>query len=111
MAWASDKPYTPVWASAKMPIETFGDGWPKEFHVWRMDWNETAIKLYCDGQELNSVQLSRTINQDGERKNPFHAAQFMILNLAIGGNAGGDPSKTDFPGRFEVDYVRVYQKN
>jgi len=23
---------------------------------------------------------------------------------------GGDPSKTEFPARFEVDYVRVYQK-
>jgi hypothetical protein len=32
-----------------------------------------------------------------------------LLNLAIGGNSGGDPSKTAFPARFEVDYVRVYQ--
>jgi len=31
------------------------------------------------------------------------------LNLAIGGTAGGDPSATAFPARFEVDYVRVYQ--
>jgi hypothetical protein len=32
------------------------------------------------------------------------------LNLAISGQNGGDPSKTAFPARFEVDYVRVYQK-
>jgi len=34
----------------------------------------------------------------------------MLLNLAIGGMNGGDPSGTEFPARFEVDYVRVYQK-
>jgi hypothetical protein len=34
----------------------------------------------------------------------------MLLNVAIGGTNGGDPSNTVFPNRFEVDYVRVYQK-
>lgn len=31
-------------------------------------------------------------------------------NLAIGGNNGDAPSKTAFPTRYEIDYVRVYQK-
>ena len=34
----------------------------------------------------------------------------MLFDLAIGGQNGGDPSNTTFPNRFEVDYVRVYQK-
>jgi hypothetical protein len=34
----------------------------------------------------------------------------MLLNLALGGAHGGDPAKTIFPRRFEIDYVRVYQK-
>lgn len=34
----------------------------------------------------------------------------MLVNLAIGGTSGGDPSQTEFPSRFEVDYIRVYQK-
>jgi len=33
----------------------------------------------------------------------------IILNLAVG-STGGDPSATTFPGRFEVDYVRVSQR-
>jgi beta-glucanase (GH16 family) len=33
----------------------------------------------------------------------------VILNLAIGGTSGGDPSNTSFPAKFEVDWVRVYQ--
>jgi hypothetical protein len=32
-----------------------------------------------------------------------------LLNLAIGGTQGGDPAKTNFPTKFEIDYVRVYQ--
>jgi hypothetical protein len=32
------------------------------------------------------------------------------LNQAIGAN-GGDPSQTKFPIRFEVDWVRVYQRS
>ena len=62
-----------------------------------------------DGERLNAVPLSRTVNQDGSASNPFHQPQYLLLNLAVGGTQGGDPSKTTFPARFEVDYVRVYQ--
>lgn len=35
---------------------------------------------------------------------------YIIINLAIGGTSGGDPSNTIFPARYEIDYIRVYQK-
>ncbi len=59
---------------------------------------------------LNEVDLTKTINEDDEGKNPFHQPHYIILNLAIGGKAGGDPSNTKFPAKFEVDYVRIYQR-
>ena len=34
----------------------------------------------------------------------------MLVNLAIGGINGGDPSATPFPTRYEIDYVRVFQR-
>jgi hypothetical protein len=34
----------------------------------------------------------------------------LILNLAVGGTRGGDPAATEFPARFEIDFVRVYQQ-
>ena len=58
---------------------------------------------------MNTIDLTETINQDNEKANPFHEPQYILLNLAIGGTSGGDPSETVFPARFEVDYVRVYQ--
>jgi len=41
---------------------------------------------------------------------PFMQPAYMILNLAIGGQNGGDPTNTTFPARYEIDYVRVFQK-
>jgi len=110
VAWGTKKRWTPKWDRSKKPVRSFKDpDWAKKFHVWRMDWDENEIKLSVDGQVLNTTDLRKTVNA-GDRKNPFRQPHYIILNLAIGGNAGGDPSKTKFPARFEVDYVRVYQR-
>ena len=110
-AWGGAKRSEPVWAIVRKPIDSYGPDWPGAFHVWRMDWDERAIVLSVDGERLNEVELSRTVNQDGTGTNPFHQPHYLLLNLAIGGTQGGDPSKTPFPARFEADYVRVYQRS
>ena len=109
-AWGGAKPFQPIWADMRKPITSFDQSWSSQFHVWRMDWDERAIVLSVDGQRLNEVDLTRTVNQDGSGTNPFHHPHYLLVNLAIGGTQGGDPSKTSFPGRYEVDYVRVYQR-
>ena len=75
-----------------------------------MDWDENGIQIYVDDLLLNTVDLKQTFNKDKEGKNPFRQPHYLLLNLAIGGANGGDPSPTQFPSRFEVDYVRVYQR-
>ena len=40
---------------------------------------------------------------------PFDAPQFLLLNLAIGGDLGGPVDDGIFPVTMEVDYVRVWQ--
>ncbi|TSA53119.1 MAG: glycoside hydrolase family 16 protein, partial [Planctomycetaceae bacterium] len=110
-AWATEKRWVAKWDDSKKPITEFNvPNWSEKFHIWRMDWDSDSIKLYVDDMLLNEVDLSTTINKDGEGKNPFHQPHYIILNLAIGGKAGGDPSNTKFPAKFEVDYVRIYQK-
>lgn len=99
------------WFSKTKNTDTLGGKeWASKFHIWRMDWDENAIALYMDDVLLNRVELSRLLNKDGSGINPFKQPHYMLLNLAIGGMNGGDPSGTAFPNRFEVDYVRVYQK-
>ena len=110
VAWGSSRQWEPKWNSVKKPITEFQDPkWSQKFHVWRMDWDSDKIQLYVDDTLLNSTGLKDTFNQDKEAKNPFRQPQYIILNFAIGGQSGGDPSQTKFPARFEVDYVRVYQ--
>ena len=94
----------------KIPFSKFlkkDPKWAEKFHVWKMEWTTDFIKIYLDDELLNTISLSETKNPDGF--NPFHQPHYILLNLAIGGN-GGDPSATTFPRKYEVDYVRVYQK-
>jgi len=110
-AWGTEKRWVPKWDDIRIPITDFNDpNWSKKFHVWRMDWDVNSIKLYVDEILLNTIDLKTTFNKDKERKNPFRQPHYIILNLAIGGSSGGDPSNTEFPARFEVDYVRIYKK-
>jgi beta-glucanase (GH16 family) len=87
-----------------------GEAWASKFHIWRMDWTEEFIALYCDEQLLNKVSLDKLVNKDGSGFNPFKQKHYMLLNLAMGGMNGGDITGTTFPQKFEIDYVRVYQK-
>lgn len=96
------------WDSATKSLSSLGANWASQFHVWTMDWDDQNIVLSVDGQQLNTSALSSMLNADG--KSPFKQKAYMIVNLAIGGQNGGDPSKTSFPKRYEVDYLRVFQK-
>lgn len=99
------------WNSKRASVDSLGGtAWSARFHTWRMDWDEQSIALYVDDQLMNKVPLTQLANKDGSGINPFRQPHYMLLNLAIGGDNGGDPAHTAFPNRFEVDYVRVYQK-
>jgi beta-glucanase (GH16 family) len=96
------------WDSTSKALSSLGANWASQFHVWTMDWDDQNIVLSVDGQQLNTTALSSMLNSDGT--SPFKQKAYMIVNLAIGGQNGGDPSKTSFPKRYEVDYLRVFQK-
>lgn len=110
-AWGTQTRYNAKWHSVKTPFSHFLEkdpNWVKKFHVWRMDWDKDAIKIYLDDELLNETNLNKTINANGS--NPFRQPHYVLLNLAIGGQNGGDPSHSRFPTRYEIDYVRVYQQ-
>ncbi|MBD0374024.1 MAG: glycoside hydrolase family 16 protein, partial [Flavisolibacter sp.] len=99
------------WYSKTIPVDSLGgEAWAATFHIWRMDWDENSIALYMDDLLMNKVELSKLVNKDGSNINPFKQPHYLLLNLAMGGTNGGDTGNTKFPNRFEVDYVRVYQK-
>lgn len=111
-AWGNDQGGA-VWNSKRIPYKHFLDKdpyWNEKFHIWTMDWTADYIRIYLDGELLNDIDLSKTINgKRGGNENPFHTPQYILLNLAIGGQNGGEPVKDAFPMKYEIDYVRVYQ--
>jgi beta-glucanase (GH16 family) len=114
-AWGTDTPNKAQWDTQTVPFSHFTDkdpDWADKFHIWRMDWDEEAIRLYLDDELLNETLLKDTQNGAiSNFSNPFKQPHYILLNLAIGGDHGGTPNDAAFPLKYEIDYVRVYQKS
>ena len=64
-----------------------------------------------DDELLNEVPLSTTINGSiGRHTNPCTRPQYILLNLALGGQNGGKIDDEALPMRNEIYYVRIYEK-
>lgn len=112
--WAGDTDADVQWDSSYTPLTHFTErdsAWAERFHVWRMDWDNEFIRLYVDNELLNEVDLKRTVNGKarGTGINPFHYQQYLLLNLALDTRVK-EYNMTDFPMRYEIDYVRIFQK-
>ena len=98
------------WSSIRQPVTRLGGAaWASQFHVWVMEWNTQTIDLLLDGGVVNHFNVADAV--PAGTTNPYLGRPFyVILNLALGGTNGGDPTPTAFPMKYEVDYVRVYQR-
>ncbi len=115
VAHASGRPMDPNWHGehiTMMELEAADPEWKEKFHVWKMDWDREAIRLYVDDRLVNETLLADTVNKGGQFTgyNPYNHPQYIIVNLALGGSNGGPIDDSALPMRMEVDYVRVYQK-
>lgn len=80
-----------------------------EFHVYGLEWTEDQIIGYVDGVAYFTFKNDHL----GDKRTwPFDAPFYLKLNLAIGGDWGGLQGVAEdiFPSKYEIDYVRVYQK-
>lgn len=78
------------------------------FHRYQLTWTPERITMGVDDRNHFSFRNDGS----GDRNRwPFDRPQHLLLNIAVGGNWGGqrgiDPDA--FPASMEVDYVRVYQ--
>ncbi|MBN1601852.1 MAG: family 16 glycosylhydrolase [Chitinispirillaceae bacterium] len=97
------------WTSRTKAVSSLGSGWADEFHVWTWEWDSTKIDLWLDGTLMNHYLVANANGTGPNGENPFRRPGYMLINQAIGGNNGGDPSGTAFPVKYLVDYVRVYK--
>ncbi|AYD48253.1 hypothetical protein D6B99_11965 [Arachidicoccus soli] len=64
--------------------------------------------MYVDDFLMKSVPLDSLVNTNGI--NSFKQPQYILLNLALGGDNGGTLINSLFPSKYEIEYVRMYQK-
>lgn len=77
-----------------------------EFHTYSVEWSAESIDFSVDGNPYYSYNPATKDNQTY----PFNKDFFIILNVAMGGDLGGDIDPAFTESAMEVDYVRVYQK-
>jgi beta-glucanase (GH16 family) len=76
------------------------------FHDYQMHWTADGVRFAIDGAVHFEYRNPRT----GPERWPFDAPQFLILNIAVGGDLGGAVDDAVFPVSMEVEHVRVYQR-
>jgi beta-glucanase (GH16 family) len=75
------------------------------FHDYQMHWTADRLRFAIDGK----VHLEYVNPRAGRERWPFDTPQFLILNIAVGGDLGGPVDDSVFPVAMEVEHVRVYQ--
>lgn len=79
----------------------------REFHVYGLEWSAGLIKVSVDGKDFFEFKNEHT----GYDAWPFDNKMYLLLNIAVGGNWGGQQGVDEsiWPRQMIIDYVRVYQ--
>jgi len=90
----------------KTAIKTVEDPFTA-FHLYRIDWTPETIRGFID----NELVFSNTNEGTGYKAWPFDKRFHLILNVAVGGDWGGQQGVDDsvFPASMVIDYVRFYK--
>lgn len=96
---------------------TAGTDYSQDFHTFAVDWQTDHITWYLDGVAYYTMRNTdgnwQTGNQGAvpSKDWPFNIPNYVILNMAMGGQWPGAPDASITQGDMLIDYVRVYQAN
>ena len=85
------------------------DGIENDFHTYSVEWDSSFVRAYFDGNLFFNYPKPEIHDMNSwPYDNPF----FLIINLAIGGEWGGQQGidNSIFPATFTIDYVRIFKK-
>jgi beta-glucanase (GH16 family) len=83
-----------------------------DFHLYAVEWTTERIRGFVDDREYFAFANERLSNSQADWRHwPFDRDFHILLNIAVGGNWGGQKGVDDsiWPQRMEIDYVRVLQ--
>ena len=87
-------------------IYTFDDPVYDDYHTFTVEWEPDLINWYVDGILYHTATPADVAPNEWVFNDPI----FLLLNVAIGGNFGGDVDPNiQLPQSMAVDYIRVYQ--
>ena len=80
-------------------------GW----HTWRVKWDDSGMSFWQDYSDGAAPYFTVPANSmaDWPFNNPGYKV-YPILNLAVAGSGGGDPSGGTYPVQMLVDWIRVW---
>lgn len=80
---------------------TPGIDYTADFHTFSVEWKPGLIIYFVDGIEAHRITDPNVPQEQ----------MYLIANTAVGGWWAGSPDEsTPFPGKYVIDYIRVYQK-
>jgi beta-glucanase (GH16 family) len=105
-----------VWSEAQSV--TWGYSVEDTFHIISMVWTPTSIDMYMDKVQTPYFHADLEPNDDADynRQLVFGKPNFLIANLAVGGNFPGIYSVNQItalnngPRSMYIDWIRIYQR-
>jgi beta-glucanase (GH16 family) len=93
----------------------------KEFHTFRITWDNLSLTWETDGRVIrqvhhyyskSGVSVQRVIKGETYIGNGVypHGSMWLFLNLAIQSGKNAPRAKDAFPYIYEIDYVKVWQR-
>ncbi len=80
---------------------SFINDFSADFHTYSVEWSEGLLVYFVDGVEVKRIEGDIVSDEQ----------MYIIANLAVGGWFPGPADETTpFPAKFEIDYIRVYQR-
>ena len=101
-----------VWYGQQVKLPDGGT--TADWHVYGIDWQPGRLTWSVDGRPYftRDFWFSGSADAPNAWPAPFDQPFYLLINLAVGGQFGGDPTAaTAFPQEMLVDYVRVYAKD
>lgn len=79
------------------------------FKIYEFIWSADVMKFYVRDTETGTPTLIKQFTNSTTNHPYFNWNFFLIFNVAMGGNMGGNVDAAFTQSAMEVDYVRVYQ--
>lgn len=91
----------PIYTNGKQLIDI-----EKKWHLYGIYWAKDSISWYYDDQLVGKYKPSSIENNAVW---PYDEDFYIIMNLAVGGNLGGNIPNTVKEAIMEIDYVRYFE--